>query len=314
MVTEGELLGTPSQERIERAHITTFIRWLAKERGLLFRDFDALWDWSVTDLEGFWQAIWDCYGGISTTPHRAVLESRKMPGTQWFPGAHVNYAEHVLRHERPNATAVLHLSERHPITALSWEALAGKVRILATQFRKLGVQPGDRVVACLPNIPEAMIAMLAATSIGAIWSSCGPDFGTRGVLDRFQQLSPKVLLVVDGYQYGGKPFDRRAEMAQVIAGLPTVERVIYLPYLNRDDQTLPSKNALLWEELFNHPPVPKSEFQYEHVEFYAPLWILFSSGTTGLPKAITHSHGGIILEQMKVLHLMWVLLFGFLLF
>jgi acetoacetyl-CoA synthetase len=305
MVTEGELLWTPSRERIERSHITAFIRWLAKERGLHFKDYDALWDWSVTDLEGFWQAIWDYYGGISTTPHRAVLESRKMPGTQWFPGAHVNYAEHVLRHERPDATAVLHLSERHKITGLSWEELAGKVRVLATQFRKLGVKPGDRVVACLPNIPEAMIAMLATTSIGAIWSSCGPDFGTRGVLDRFTQLSPKILLVVDGYQYGGKPFDRRKEMAQIIAELPTLERVIHVPYLDRADKTLPAKNALLWDDLFDHPPVPKSEFQFEHVEFNSPLWILFSSGTTGLPKAITHSHGGIILEQMKALHLMW---------
>ena len=194
MSNEGDLLWTPSQERIERSHITAFTRWLAKERGLHFKDYDALWDWSVTDLEAFWQAVWDFYGGIATTPHRAVLESRKMPGTQWFPGARVNYAEHVLRFERPNATAVLHLSERQPITALSWEELGGKVRILATQFRKLGLQPGDRVVACLPNIPEAMIAMLAATSIGAIWSSCGPDFGTRGVVDRFAQLQPKVLL------------------------------------------------------------------------------------------------------------------------
>ncbi len=148
--------------------------WLAKERGLHFHNYDELWDWSVTELEAFWQAVWDRYGGISNTPHRAVLESRKMPGTRWFPGAHVNYAEHVLRHERPHATAVLHLSERQKITALTWEELGGKVRVLATQLRKLGVQPGDRVVACLPNIPEAMIAMLATTSIGAIWSSCGP--------------------------------------------------------------------------------------------------------------------------------------------
>ena len=305
MVTEGQLLWTPTQERIERSHLTAFLRWLAKERGLHFKDYDALWDWSVSDLEGFWQAIWDCYGGISTTPHRAVLESHKMPGAQWFPGAHVNYAEHVLRHERPNADAILFLSERQTLTGLTWEDLAGKVRILATQFRELGVRPGDRVVACLPNIPEAMIAMLATTSIGAIWSSCGPDFGTRGVLDRFTQLTPKILLCVDGYQYGGKPFSRRAEMEQIIGELPTLERVIYLPYLDREDKALPSRHAILWDDLFDHPPVSKSEFRYEHVEFNAPLWILFSSGTTGLPKAITHSHGGIILEQMKALHLMW---------
>ena len=305
MIKEGDLLWTPSPERIERSHLTVFTRWLAKERGLDFSNYDALWDWSVGELEAFWQAIWDFYGGISTTPHRAVLESRKMPGARWFPGAHVNYAEHVLRNERPGATALLHLSERQKITPLSWDELAGKVRVLATQLRKLGVQPGDRVAAYLPNIPEAVIAMLATTSIGGIWSSCGPDFGTRGVLDRFTQLTPKVLLCVDGYQYGGKPFNRQAEMQQIIAGLPTLEHVIYLPYLDRSDRALPAKHAMLWDDLFDHPPVSKAEFRFEHVEFNAPLWILFSSGTTGLPKAITHSHGGIILEQLKALHLMW---------
>jgi acetoacetyl-CoA synthetase len=304
MVNEGDILWTPSPARIERAHLTAFMRWLKRERNLSFADYTELWRWSATEIEAFWQAIWDYFGVQASAPAECVLRSRKMPGAAWFPGARLNYAEHALRHERPDATCVLHLSERQPLTAISWQEIGGKVRILATQLRKLGIQPGDRVVANLPNIPEALIAMLATTSIGAIWSSCGPDFGTRGVLDRFAQLQPKVLLCVDGYQYGGKPFDRRAEVEKIIAQLPALERVIYLPYLNRDDRAPLSPHTVFWDDLLAHPPVPASEFEFEQMPFDAPLWILFSSGTTGLPKAITHSHGGILLEQLKALHLM----------
>jgi acetoacetyl-CoA synthetase len=304
MIHEGDLLWTPSAERIERSHLTAFMRWLQRERGLSFASYRELWKWSVTDVEAFWQAIWDHFGVQASQPAECVLRSRKMPGAEWFPGARLNYAEHALRHERPDTTAMLYLTERQPLTGVSWDEVGSKVRILATQLRKLGVQRGDRVVANLPNIPEAVIAMLATTSLGAIWSSCGPDFGTHGVLDRFAQLQPKVLLCVDGYQYGGKPFNRKAEVATIIAGLPTLERVIYVPYLNPDDRAPLSHHTVLWNDLLAHPPVPASEFRFEQLPFNAPLWILFSSGTTGLPKAITHSHGGILLEQFKALHLM----------
>ena len=302
MKKEGDLLWTPSVGRVERSHIVAFTRWLAKERDLHFADYDALWNWSVTEVEAFWQAIWDYFEVQSSAPVERALASKKMPGAEWFPGARLNYAEHALRHERTNATALLHLSERRLLSTLSWEDLGGKVRVLATQLRKLGVQPGDRVVAYFPNIPEALIAMLATTSIGAIWSSCGPDFGTRGVLDRFTQLAPKVLLCVDGYQYGGKPFNRRPEVEKIIAQLDSLERVIYLPYLEPADRTPLSKNTVFWDDLLDHPPVARSEFKFEQVPFSQPLWILFSSGTTGLPKAICHSHGGILLEQLKALH------------
>ena len=302
MVKEGDLLWTPGPERVERAHLTAYVRWLERERNLRFPSYHALWEWSVTDIEAFWQSQWDYFGIQSSAPVEKVLGSKKMPGAQWFPGARLNYAEHCLRKERPGATAVLHLSERSPLAEMSWEELGGKVRILATQLRKLGVQRGDRVVAYLPNIPEALIAMLATTSIGAIWSSCGPDFGTRGVLDRFTQLAPKVLICVDGYQYGGKPFNRKPEVASIITQLDSLEHVIYLPYLNPSDRAPLSPHTVLWDDLLAHPPVPKSEFRYEQMPFDAPLWILFSSGTTGLPKAICHSHGGIILEQLKALH------------
>jgi acetoacetyl-CoA synthetase len=299
MLKEGDLLWTPSDERVKKAKLTAFTRWLATERGKSFADYTALWQWSVDDVEGFWQAIWDYFKVESSTPYSRVLADRRMPGAKWFPGARLNYAQHVLRHERPNATALLHLNERTPLASTSWEELAGKVRILATELRKLGVQPGDRVVAYMPNIPETVIAMLATTSIGAIWSSCGPDFGTRGVLDRFTQLAPKVLFYVDGYQYAGKPFNRKEEVHKIIDQLGSLERVIYVPYLNREDRQTFHKHTVLWGDLLSRPPVARGEFQFEQVPFDHPLWILFSSGTTGLPKPICHGHGGILLEQLK---------------
>ena len=299
MVKEGDLLWTPSRERIERANITRFTRWLEKNRGLKFATYDELWRWSVEDLEGFWGAIWDYNSIVASRPYERVLGSRTMPGARWFPGARLNYAQNVLRHERPGVEAVLYVNERSGLRQLTWDELGSRIRVLATQLRKLGVAPGDRVVAYMPNIPETLIAMLATTSIGAIWASCGPDFGIRGVLDRFTQLSPKVLLYVDGYQYGGKPFVRKDAVRGIIGELPSLERIIYLPYLDPNDRERLTPNTLLWGELFEHPPVPASEFRFEQVPFEHPLWILFSSGTTGLPKAITHSHGGIVIEQLK---------------
>jgi acetoacetyl-CoA synthetase len=299
MLNEGDLLWTPSPERVNKANLTAFTRWLATERGKSFGSYAELWRWSVDDLEGFWQAIWDYFKVESSAPCSRVLADRHMPGAKWFPGARLNYAQHALRHERPNATALLHLSERAPLAGMSWEELGSRVRILATQLRKLDVRPGDRVVAYMPNIPETVIAMLATTSIGAIWSSCGPDFGTRGVLDRFTQLAPKVLFYVDGYQYGGKPFNRKDEVHKIIDQLGSLERVIYLPYLNRDDRETMHEHTVLWDDLLSQPAVARSDFKFEQVPFDHPLWILFSSGTTGLPKPICHGHGGIILEQLK---------------
>jgi len=299
MIQEGDLLWRPSPERIARANLTALLKWLAEHRGLEFADYHALWQWSVTDLEGFWGALWDYFGIRSSAPYTRVLAERRMPGARWFPGARLNYAEHVLRKERPGADALLFLSERAPLEALPWTELAAKVRVLATQLRKLGIQPGDRIVAFIPNMPEAVVAMLATTSIGAIWSSCGPDFGTRGVLDRFAQLAPRVLFCVDGYQYAGKPFGRREELGRILQELPTLERVIFLPYLDPADRRPITGNTIFWDELLDHPPVSAQEFSFEQVPFDHPLWILFSSGTTGLPKPICHGHGGILIEQLK---------------
>ncbi|MGH8260380.1 MAG: AMP-binding protein, partial [Steroidobacteraceae bacterium] len=270
-------------------------------RGLNFETYDALQRWSVDDLDAFWSSIWEYFGIQASTPYERVLGRREMPGTEWFPGARLNYAEHALRHERPGADAVLHLSERTPLAPLSWEELGGAVRKLATRLRELGIRPGDRIAGYIPNTPHALIAMLATTSIGAIWTSCGPEFGTRGVLDRFTQLAPRLLFCVDGYQYAAKPFDRRGELEKIIGELDSLERVICVPYLHAGERRPFSKPTLFWDDVFSGPPVARSEFRFEQVPFGHPLWILFSSGTTGLPKAIVHSHGGILIEQLKAI-------------
>ena len=297
---EGALLWTPSPERIEQAGLTAFLRWLKAKRGLDFADYTALWTWSVTDLDGFWQAVWDYFEVQSSAPHTAVLETRVMPGARWFPGARLNFAEHVLRRERPGEAALLYMSETSPLAALDWADFAGDVRKAATSMREMGVRPGDRVVGYLTNRPEAMIAMLATVSLGAIWSCCSPDFGAAGVLDRLKQLEPVWLICVDGYSYGGKTFDRRAEVAAIAKAIPSLKRIVHIPFgLGAlEDMGAPVTS---WAELLDRPAVAAADFACEQVPFDHPLWILFSSGTTGLPKAIVHGHGGITLEMLKAL-------------
>jgi acetoacetyl-CoA synthetase len=301
-VREGDLLWTPGAAWVADANLTAFMSWLAGERGLRFDGYHALWRWSVGDLEGFWQAVWDYSGIDASAPPERVLGRRAMPGAEWFPGARLNYAQHVLRRERPGEPALLHVSETTPLASLDWADLAGQVRILGTRLRAMGVRPGDRVASYLPNIPQTVMAMLATTGIGAVWTACSPDFGWRGVLDRFRQLKPKVLFCVDGYSYNGTLFDRRDEVQQIVAGLHDLEHVVRLPGPGRPrDEPGPDRpGGLTWGALLDHAPVTAAEFAFEQVPFGHPLWILFSSGTTGLPKAIVHSHGGILLEQLKL--------------
>jgi acetoacetyl-CoA synthetase len=301
-VREGELLWTPTAAQVEDTNLARFAKWFARERGLQFDSYEATWKWSVSKIEDFWQTMWDYFGIQSSARHTRVLGKRTMPGAEWFPGARLNYAQHILRNERAGADALLFMSETTPLTGVSWESFAGQVRILATRLRQLGVQPGDRVVAYMPNIPQTMVAMLATTAIGAIWVCCSPDFGSRGVIDRIQQLSPKLLFCVDGYHYGGKAFDRKGELAEIIGELKGLEQVVHLPYLNPEDHDGPCRAALEWNDLLEHRTITWEEFEFEQVPFEYPLWILFSSGTTGLPKAIVQSHGGILLEQLKLQH------------
>lgn len=298
-VKAGDVLWTPSPERIAAANVTAFQQWMLRERGLKFDDYAALWRWSVQDLEAFWQALWDYFRIEATAPHSHVLATRTMPGAQWFVGARLNYARHVLRAEAAGGDALLYASEGQPLRSLSWGVLGNRVRMLATRMREMGIQPGDRVAAVMPNIPEAVIALLATTAIGAIWAVCSPDFGVRGILDRLAALRPKLLIGIDGYRYGGKEFDRRREMEEVIAGLTDLRHVILLQYLRPELPVTLGAAAIAWSEIFERTPIRAEDFKFEEVPFDHPLWILFSSGTTGLPKPIVQGHGGILLELQK---------------
>jgi acetoacetyl-CoA synthetase len=300
MVGENAPLWRPDSSRIAQANVTAFMRWLHAEGHGQFLDYPSLWQWSVDHLEEFWESIWRYFKIESSSPYETVLASHTMPGAVWFPGARLNYAQHILRNEREGSEALISYSELRAAQQFGWTRLGAEVRILATRLRELGVKPGDRVVGYLPNIPEAIVALLATTAIGAVWSSCSPDLGVRSTLDRFSQIAPKVLFSVDGYRYKGRDFDRRPELGQVIRQLDSLELVVHLPYLRNDDE-LPAPGALQWRDLMDRRPVAREDFQFEQVPFDHPLWILFSSGTTGPPKAIVHGHGGITLEQMKLL-------------
>jgi acetoacetyl-CoA synthetase len=275
------LLWTPSAERIERARITRF----ARERGLP-TDYDELWRWSVEHLEDFWAAIWDEFRVDGS--YDGVLVSREMPGAQWFPGARVNYAQHLLAGKPGDRLAIQHASESRELSSWTWGELRNHTARIRAGLVAAGVGEGDRVCAYLPNIPETVAAFLATASLGAIWSSAAPEFGARSVIDRFAQIEPKVLLAIDGYRYGGKDFDCSGKVAQIAAELPTA-RVVTLGYLDGSG----------WEDGF----LGDAALEFASVPFDHPLWVLYSSGTTGLPKAIVQGHGGILLEHIKKMHL-----------
>jgi acetoacetyl-CoA synthetase len=294
-------LWTPSAELIERSRLTEFMVWLQAKRRLEFSGYDDLWQWSVDDLEGFWAAIWDFFGVQADGDRSTVLASREMPGARWFPDVSLNYAEHVFAGKEDAETAILHASELRELGELSWGELRGQVAACAAALRGLGVERGDRVVAYMPNIPEAIVAFLASASIGAVWSSCSPDFGPASVIDRFAQIEPKVLFAVDGYRYGGKDFDRRDTVAALQEAMPSLAATVVLPYLDSDPDLSALGDARTWDELL--AGAEGAELTFERVPFDHPLWVLYSSGTTGLPKAIVQGQGGILLEHLKKLHL-----------
>jgi acetoacetyl-CoA synthetase len=287
-----ELLRPPAPDGSE---IARFLDWLRRERGLAFDTYDELHRWSVEDLEGFWSAVAEFYAVRFATPPERVLGRREMPGAEWFPGATLNYAEHAVGGP-DDEVAVLAYSQTRDRVELTWEQLRDQVARARAGLARLGVGRGDRVVAYLPNIPEALVAFLATASLGAIWASCAPEFGARSVVDRFGQVEPTVLLAVAGYGYGSKEIDRREQVAEIRAGLPTVRHVVHVPY---GPNTLP--DAVGWAELLAEP----AQLGFEAVPFAHPLCVLFSSGTTGKPKAIVHAHGGILLEHLKNHGLSW---------
>jgi acetoacetyl-CoA synthetase len=289
-VAEPKVLWTPSPERVERATLTRYQRWLSDTRGLEFEGYHDLWRWSVFDLEAFWGSLVEFLGVRFAEGGERVLGSEVMPGAAWFPGSRVSYAEHVFAGKDPGALAIQHASESRELSSLTWGELRSQTASIASGLRALGVVEGDRVAAYMPNIPETVAALLACASIGAIWSSAAPEFGARSVIDRFSQIEPKVLLAVDGYRYGGKDFDRSSMVQRIGSEIPSLERVVTLGYLSGSG----------WEDGFLGSG---SELEFASLPFDHPLWVLYSSGTTGLPKPIVHGQGGILLEHLKKAYL-----------
>ena len=299
-VAPGTLLWEPPVDARQRTRMGRFLDAAERATGRSLPDYEAAWRWSVEDLDGFWRAVVDHFEVELHGADGEVLAGHAMPHVRWFPGATCNYAEQALR-RRDDGPALIARSQTRAEVVVTFAELADQVARAAAGLRRLGVVRGDRVVGYLPNVPEAIVAFLACASIGAVWSSCAPEFGTRAVVDRVQQIEPKVLLVVDGYRYGTKEVDRSAEVAQIRAALPSLEATVLLPYL-RDDEAAAGAavpGALAWRELLAEP----AALVIDAVPFDHPLYVLYSSGTTGLPKAIVHGHGGILLEHLKMLGL-----------
>jgi acetoacetyl-CoA synthetase len=288
----GKLLWKPDPAFARRTNIAAFMRWLEK-RGLKFENYDELWRWSVDDLEGFWGSVWK-YFDVADADY-PVLKDRKMPGARWFEGSELNFADQVFRRKR-EGLAIIAGAEHKSEKEVMWQELERRVASFASHLREAGVEVGDRVVAYLPNSPEAVEAFLGCASVGAIWSCCSPDFGVPAVVDRFSQIEPKVLVAIDGYSYGGKWFDRSAAVLSIAQSMPALKQVIHVK--GREKSTL-LQGSVRWEDTVGRKESP----QYESLPFDHPLWVLYSSGTTGLPKPIVHSHGGIVLEHLKQLSL-----------
>ena len=288
----GKLLWTPDPAFARRTNIAAFMKWLER-KGQSFDSYEQLWNWSVEDLEGFWGAVWKYYN-VADADY-PVLAERKMPGARWFEGSEVNFARRVFA-SKADGPAIISKSERRSEKIVTWQELEKRTGALAAHLREMGVGVGDRVAGFLPNTPEAVIAFLACSSLGAIWSCCSPDFGAPAVLDRFSQIEPKVLFAADGYSYGGKWFDRKDAVVAITAALPSVKAVIGV---QGKAEAEPLQGAVPWDDAVAGKETPEPEpLPFDH-----PLWVLYSSGTTGLPKPIVHGHGGILVEMLKGLSL-----------
>jgi acetoacetyl-CoA synthetase len=301
-ITEAEILWCPRPDQIEPTRLKAYMRWLASNKGLQFDNYQALWQWSVDSLEEFWQSVWDFFDVQADGASTPVLGTHEMPGAQWFPNARLNYAEHVFRSASPERPALIARSEDTGIHDVSWAELKRDTGAMAARLRALGIKPGDRVASYMPNRPETVVAFLACASLGAIWSSCSPDMGASVVLDRFRQIEPTVLFAVDSYSYNGKIHDRREVVNELLQNLPTVQNVIHVagPICRAALHEPPAwRDQLGWAAAVDK----SAELQFERLPFSHPLWIVYSSGTTGLPKAIVHSQGGIVLTHLKTMAL-----------
>jgi len=296
-MTQPEILWQPSQEFIENSNLKAYEKWLNDKRYLTFENYADLWQWSVDHIEEFWKSLWEYFEIISHSPYQSVLSSHEMPGAKWFEGSTLNYAEHIFRNKSDDRPALIFHSEAKQNVEISWNELEQKVIAVKNYLVSCGIGQGDCVVGYLPNIPEAIIAFYAVNSLGAVWSCCSPDFGTSTVIDRFSQIEPRLFITVDGYQYAGKQYSRVKEIAEVISAIPSIEQTIFIP--DCDETNIPKmENITLWNDI-HEKPTSEEKLTFTAVPFDHPIWVLYSSGTTGKPKAITHSHGGVLLEHLK---------------
>jgi acetoacetyl-CoA synthetase len=296
MADHADILWNPSNEFVQNSGLKKYERWLEEEFDLRFKNYEEFWRWSNDHFEDFWESLWSYFEVISHSDYEQVIDTQTMPGAKWFTGATLNYAEHIFRMKSEDRPALIFANEAGDQRALSWKELETQVASIQEFLRSKGIQKGDRVAGYLPNTPETIACFLAVNSLGAVWSCCSPDFGTNTVIDRFSQIEPKLFFTCDGYQYGGKRINRQEEAQQIADAISSINTVVLIPTLNAD-ATL--ADATLWEEMI---ATNATKITFEAVDFNHPIWVLYSSGTTGKPKAITHSHGGVLLEHLKYMH------------
>ncbi len=296
MNDQTDILWRPSEQFIQKSGLKKYEHWLGEQFGLEFNDYEQFWKWSNNHFEDFWESLWKYFEIISHSDYTSVIDTHRMPGSRWFNGVTLNYAEHIFRMRSDHRPALIFANESGDRKQLSWQELEIQVASLQGFLKGKGIQKGDRVAGYLPNTPEAIICFLAVNSIGAVWSCCSPDFGINTVIDRFSQIKPKFFFACDGYRYGGKQTNRVQEAQQIAESISSIETVVFIPALHTYAEL---KNSIHWQDVISTEPAGLS---FEAVDFNHPIWVLYSSGTTGKPKAITHSHGGVLLEHLKYMH------------